>query len=84
MATKKEKRAAGETRAAIHCANSIESGLQAQRGDQAARQRQAMKIKLAADEMEKKLKKAKQAKLAVSNLSMIQAMALAGSLTQES
>lgn len=61
MATKKEKRAAGEARAEIQRTGSIESGLQAQKGDQEARQRQAMKIKLAADEAEKKLKKTKQA-----------------------
>lgn len=72
MATKKEKRAAGEARAETHRANSIESGLQAQRGDREARQRQAMKAMLAADEMEKKLKKAKQA---LANRKKLQAMA---------
>lgn len=74
MATKKEKRAAGEARAETHRANSIESGLQAQKGDREARQRQAMKAKLAADEAEKKLKKAKQA---LANRRKLQAMAMA-------
>lgn len=60
MATKKDKRAAGEARAAIHRADSIESGLKAQKGDQAARQRQAMKVKLAAEEAEKAKKQLKQ------------------------
>lgn len=72
MATKKEKRAAGEARAEIHRARSIESGLEAQKGDQEARQRQAMKAKLAADEAEKKLKKAKQT---LSNRKKLNAMA---------
>jgi hypothetical protein len=60
MATKKEKRAAGEARAAMQRKDSIESGLQAQKGDQEARQRQAMKAKLAAEKDKEKLKKTKQ------------------------
>lgn len=60
MATKKEKRAAGEVRAAAQREASIASGLQALTIDRAARARQAEKAKLAAEEMEKKLKKAKQ------------------------
>lgn len=59
MATKKDKRAAGEARAITQRTNSIESGLLAQKCDQEARQRQAMKAKLAADAMEKKLKRLK-------------------------
>lgn len=54
MATKKEKRAAGEARAEAHRADSIESGLQAQTGDREARQRQAARIKAIADEASKK------------------------------
>lgn len=81
MATKKEKRAAGEIRAAIHRADSIESGLKAQKGDRDARQRQAEKAKLAAERAEKKLQKAKQGH---SNVSMMQAIALVSSLSQES
>lgn len=57
MATKKEKRAAGEARAETHRANSIESGLQAQRGDQEDRQRKAMKIKVAAEKASAKAEK---------------------------
>lgn len=68
MATKKEKRAAGEALAEIHRARSIESGLQAQKGDREARQRQAMKEKLAADEAAKKKKRP-------ANLKKLRAMA---------
>ncbi len=62
MATKKEKRAAGEARAEAQRKSSIESGLQALKLDREARERQAEKAKRAAEEMEKKLKKSKQAR----------------------
>lgn len=54
MATKKEKRAAGEISAAKDRADSIESGLQAQQGDREARQRHAARIKAILDADSKK------------------------------
>lgn len=71
MTTKKEKRAAGEARAEIQRATSIESGLQALKSDRDARARRAEQIKRAADEASKKVEKA------LVNRKMQRAMALA-------
>lgn len=59
MATKKEKRAAGEIRSENHRADSIESGLKAQNADREDRQRRATKSELAAEKQNKRLENLK-------------------------
>lgn len=79
MATKKEKCAAGEARAAAQREYSIASGLKAQMSDRAARARYAEKMKHAAEEMskktEQKLDKLKKTKQKLANLNKLRAMA---------